>query len=142
MEIIEEACHLAHLQKTAITIVAAIPNDAGMASGESEAQLNNTLCNKARLAISNLTQASAESDIAVGINVQAGIPTEMIENCIENYAADLLVMGSRKKPTFSHYMHNNNGSRIQAAIKCNTYIVHEGKGIINKKSTHPGENRH
>lgn len=139
MEIIEEAYHLAHLQKTAITIVTAIANDAGMADENSEAQMNNALCNKARLAISNLISASAKSDLAVGINVQAGTPIEVIENCIHNYDTDLLVMGARKKPTFSHFMRNNNGARILSAIKCNTYIVHEGKGIINKKSTHSDE---
>ncbi len=133
MEIIEEAYHLARLQKTAITIVSAINCDAGMAGGENEAQQNNELCNKARMAIANLIQASARSDIAVGINVQVGSPVEVIENCVNNYDADLLVMGSRKKPSFSHFMKNNSGNRILNAIKCNTFIVHEGKGIINKR---------
>lgn len=134
-EIIEEACHLAQLQQTAITIVSAINNEAGMASGEHEALQNNELCNKARIAISNLLHASANSDIAVGVNVMVGSPVEVIENCVQNYDADLLVIGARKKPTFSHFMRNNNGSRILASIKCNTFIVHEGKGINNKKSS-------
>jgi nucleotide-binding universal stress UspA family protein len=133
LEIIEEAYHLAHLQKTSITIVTAISNDAGMANGEGEAKMNNELCNKARVAISSLNSISVKSDIAVGINVEVGSPAAVIENCAQNYNADLLVMGARKKKTFHHYMRNNNGSRILAAIKCNTYIVHEGKGIINKK---------
>lgn len=135
MEIIEEAYHLARLQKTAITIVSAINADAGMASGESEAQQNNELCNKARIAIANLIQASSKSDIAVGINVQAGSVVEVIEQCTTNYDADLLVIGARKKTTFSHFMKNNNGNRILSAIKCNTYIVHEGMGSINKRAS-------
>lgn len=137
MEIIEEAYYLARLQKTAITIVTAISNDAGMASGDSEAKKNNELCNMARIAISNLIKASANADVAVGINVQVGTAAEVIGNCIENYDADLLIIGARKKQSFSHFMGNNNGSRILAAVKCNTYIVHEGKGIINKKSGVP-----
>ncbi len=135
MEILEEGYHLARLEKTAITIVSALEGEgAGMASGENEAQMNNELCNKARVAISNLVHASEKSDIAVGINVQAGSPVEVIENCIDYYNADLLVMGSRKKSGFRKYMQNSNGNKIISAIKCNTYIVHEGKGIINKKS--------
>lgn len=134
-EIIEEACHLAHLQKTAVTVVAAISSDAGMASGENEAQQNNILCNMARIAISNLVQASSESNIAVGINVMVGSAIEVIENCVNNYNADLLVIGARKKFSLSHIMGNNNGNRILGAIKCNTFIVHEGKGLRSKKSS-------
>ena len=134
LEIIEEAYHLARSQNTAISIVTAINNDGGMASGENEVRENNELCNKARHAISTLVEASAKSGLAVGINVQVGSPVEVIENCVENYHADLLVMGSRKKPTFSHFMRNNNGSRILAAINCNTYIVKEGMGIASKRA--------
>lgn len=134
-EIIDEAYHLARLQKAAITIVSAIYNESGMASGENEAQQNNELCYKARIAISSLVQASAATDMAIGINVMVGSPVEVIGNCVHNYAVDLLVIGAKKKPTFSHFMRNNNGSRILSAIKCNTYIVHEGKGIINRKSS-------
>ena len=134
-EIIAEAYHLAGLQKSAITIVSALNSDAGMASGETEAQQNNLLCNQARTAISNLVQASADSVVAIGVNVMVGSPVEVIENCVINYSVNLLIIGARKKSGFSKFMRNNNGQRILAAIKCNTYIVHEGKGIISKQTS-------
>lgn len=135
MEIIEEAYHLARMENTAITIVTAIENDAGMASGEAEAKSNNELCNKARIAISNLIQASAKSDIPVGINIQAGSVVEVIENCVKYYNADLLVIGSRKKGSFSHFIRHNYTNRILPAVSCNTFIVKEGQGIASRQAT-------
>ena len=132
-EIIEEAYYLARLQNAVITIISAIECDSGLASEDAKAQQNNILCYKARIAISSLVQASSEAGLAVGINVMVGTPIEVIENCVNYYNADLLVIGARKKPTFHHFMRNNTGSRILTAIKCNTYVVHEGKGIFSRK---------
>ncbi|MDH5179950.1 MAG: bifunctional serine/threonine-protein kinase/universal stress protein [Gammaproteobacteria bacterium] len=134
-EIIEEAYHLAGLQNSAITIVTALENDTGMAGGEAEAQSNNTLCNKARIAISSLIQASSRTNIPVGLNIQTGSVVEVVENCINYYRADLLIIGKRKKGTFSHFMRNNNGSRILDSATCNTLIVKEGKGIMHRKAS-------
>ncbi|MDH5444951.1 MAG: bifunctional serine/threonine-protein kinase/universal stress protein [Gammaproteobacteria bacterium] len=140
-EIVEEAYHLARLQKTTITIVTAIENDAGMASGESEAQQNNELCNKARLAINSLVEISADSGLAVGINVQVGSPVEVINICIENYHVDLLIIGSSKPSGFRNFMRNSNRNSILASINCNTYIVKEGHGIASKRLKNTNEDK-
>jgi len=135
IEIIEEACYLANLHKAAITIVSAIENNSGMASGEQEAKVNNELCNKARIAICSIIKESQKHDLAIGVNVQVGGPLDVLENCVENYNADLLIIGAKEKQKLSQYMQGHDTNRITSQVKCNTYIVWQGKGIHSKQIT-------
>jgi len=125
-EIVEQALHLASLQPAIVTLLCVLSNgDLGMASGEREQKLLNTAHRQARDRVMALLEGIDRRRATVGIHVRRGDPVENIADCVQDYEADLLVIGARRRPAFTRFLLGSTTYKALTTIRCPVYVVQE-----------------
>jgi hypothetical protein len=89
---------LATLQYSIITIMTALTVDAGMASGEKDAQFINERLADERLKSDALLRQAGPVQIPVGVNAVIGQPADAIQQCAGDYGIDLVAIGCQPSP--------------------------------------------
>jgi nucleotide-binding universal stress UspA family protein len=125
LEILRQAQQLARLQPSLITVMSVLSVDVGMASGDKETELVNEQMVKARKAIAALLRKAGRHETPVGVNVVIGHhPVDGINQCVEEYGIDLVVIGCRRKNRFAHFMQDKTGYSILTSVRRNVFVVH------------------
>lgn len=124
LDIIQEAYRLSTLRPSRLTFMTALTVDTGMASGEKEAEIVNDLTLKARLQIAALLRKTGHNVATGGINVMVGNPVDAIQQCVEHYGIDLVVVGCRTRRGFTGFIHGRTGYKILTSINRSVYVVH------------------
>ena len=124
LDIIQEAYRLSTLRPSRLTFMTALAADIGMASGEKEAEIVNDLTLKARMQIAALLRKTGHTGATGGINVMVGNPVDAIQQCVEYYGIDLVVIGCRTRRGFTGFIHGRAGYKILTTVNRSVYVVH------------------
>jgi protein-serine/threonine kinase len=124
--ILAEAARLARMQRSMITILSVLPRpDVGMASGDKELQMHNAACQEARARVLALAQGLDAEPTPIGINVRIGDTLDAIASCLDDYGADLLIIGARERNALSRFILGSTAYKVLTTIKCPVYVVQE-----------------
>jgi serine/threonine protein kinase len=124
LDIIQEAYRLSTLRPSRLTFMTALAVDTGAASGERETKIVNDLTLKARVQIVALLRKNGHTSATGGINVMVGNPVDAIQQCVEHYGIDLVVIGCRTRRGFTGFIHGRTGYKILTSINRSIYVVH------------------
>jgi protein-serine/threonine kinase len=128
--ILAEAARLARMQRSMITVLTVLPReDVGMASGDKEMQILNAAYQKARARVLALVQGLGALSTPVGINVRSGDTLDAIADCLEDYAADLLIIGARDRSALSRFILGSTAYKVLTSIRCPVYVVQERTAV-------------
>jgi protein-serine/threonine kinase len=128
--ILAEAARFAQLQRSMITVLTVLPRpDVGMASGDKEMQMHNATCQEARARVLALVQGLGTTLVPVGINVRIGDTLDSIAGCLEDYGADLLIIGARDRNALSRFILGSTAYKVLTTIKCPVYVVQERTAV-------------
>lgn len=124
--ILREAVRLAQMQRSMVTVVTVLPRqDVGTASADKEMQIQNAAYQKARARLAALVEELGAALIPIGINVRSGDTVDAITSCLEDYAADLLIIGARERSALSRFILGSTAYKVLTSIKCPIYVVQE-----------------
>jgi nucleotide-binding universal stress UspA family protein len=114
------------MQRSMITILSVLPRpDVGMASGDKELQMHNAACQEARARVLALAQGLDAEPTPIGINVRIGDTLDAIASCLDDYGADLLIIGARERNALSRFILGSTAYKVLTTIKCPVYVVQE-----------------
>jgi len=125
-ELLDAALRFARIQPSMITVLSVLaPQDTGMADGEREAKIINTSYHSARNYIHRLLPPSGSIATPVGINVRTGNVVEAIGACVNDYGADLLVIGGRERNAVSRFLLGSTTYKVLTTLSCPVFVVRE-----------------
>jgi nucleotide-binding universal stress UspA family protein len=92
-------------------------------------QILNAAYQKARARVLALVQGLGALSTPVGINVRSGDTLDAIAGCLEDYAADLLIIGARDRSALSRFILGSTAYKVLTSIKCPVYVVQERTAV-------------
>jgi len=107
-----------------LTIMSTISIDVGTASGEKESEAINSEIIRARRQIQHLLGKHDTYGLTINVNVVDGrYPADVIQQYVEQYGIDLVIIGVSPRGAFDAFRTNRDGQGIMAAVRCNVYVV-------------------
>jgi nucleotide-binding universal stress UspA family protein len=114
------------MQRSMITVMTVLPRqDIGTASADKEMQIQNAAYQKARAQLAALVEELGAVSVPIGINVRSGDTVDAISGCLQDYAADLLVIGARERSALNRFILGSTAYKVLTSIKCPVYVVQE-----------------
>jgi serine/threonine protein kinase len=127
-DILAHAIRQSRLQPSIMTVLTVLSDhNAALASNDRERKELNEAYMEARETMTRVIGNLARDDLPISVNVRSGDPVAAIVGCVEDYEADLLVIGARKRSKISRFVLGNTAYKVLTTIKCPTIVVQEGK---------------
>jgi len=127
-KLLASAYQLARTQSSIITVLTVLgQQDTGMACGEREMQIINANFHQARSYMNRLLSSVDSNETPVGINVRTGNVVDAIQNCVNDYGADLLVIGARDRNPISRFLLGSTAYKVLTTLSCPVFVVRENR---------------
>jgi len=128
--LLDHAIRQASLQRSSITILTVLKdNFEGVTPTVRERKELNASCQKVREKYMQFLSSFAQEDLPIGINIRSGDTVEAISNCVSDFNADMLIIGTHTRKQFTKYALGNTAFNILTHINCLVMVINETSSV-------------
>jgi serine/threonine protein kinase len=125
-DILAHAIRQSGLQPSIITVLTVLSDhNAALASNDRERNELNEAFIEARETMSRVIGSAARDELPISVNIRSGDPVAAIVGCVDDYEANLLVLGARKRNALSRFVLGSTAYKVLTTIKCPIIVVQE-----------------
>jgi len=125
-EILNHAIRQASLQHSSVTILTVLKdNIEGLTPTERERKELNAASQKVREKLLRVISTIPLKDLPVGINIRTGDPVSAISNCVSDFNANMLIIGTRTRNKLTNYVLGGTAFKVLTNINCLVMVVNE-----------------
>jgi len=123
-EILNHAIRQASLQQSSITILTVLKDRIeGMTPTERERKDLNAACQKIRGILLRIIAKISPEDLPIGINIRTGDTVAAISNCVSDFNANMLIIGTRTRNKLNRYVLGGTAFKVLTNINCLVMVV-------------------
>lgn len=125
-EILRQAIRQAKLQSSIITVVTVLRgSDIRLAADERERMEINEDYQEVRERMLRTISSVDVEGLTISVNIRGGDPVDAIAGCVQDYEADLLVIGARDRNALSRLVLGSTAYKVLTTIKCPIFVIQE-----------------
>jgi nucleotide-binding universal stress UspA family protein len=109
-------------------------SDIRLAADERERMEINADYQQVRARMLRLIASVDRGDLSISVNIRGGDPVEAIAGSVQDYEADLLVIGARDRNALSRLVLGSTAYKVLTTIKCPIIVTQEAEAKSKRHS--------